>query len=138
MGEGVWLWSAGLARSMVSVTRLVAEVASHGEVTRGGDTRRSRVSLCRDHTQPGGTARAAAALTETALATDPPLAGGDHRSHLLKLHQRNPAWIKLSGFLFFFPSSLPFCVFFLERERETERDTAYYDCASKNKYILIL
>lgn len=116
--------SAVSVTRLVSVTRCLAEVAPHGEVTRVP----TRVTL-----SLGGTARAAAALMETALATELPLAGGDKRSHLLKLDQRNPAWIKLSFFNIFSPSSI---MFFFWRERE--RDTAYYDCASKNKYILIL
>lgn len=117
-------------------------LGGRGGFTQGGDTGRwhgevTCVPLPGSHSAPGALPGRAAALTETALATDPPLAGGDHRSHLLKLDQRNPAWIKLSFFFIFFPP--PHCwfvgfFFFLERERET----AYYDCASKNKYILIL
>lgn len=90
--------------SVVSVTHSVAEVASHGEVT--------RVPLPGSHSASGALPERAAALIET----DPALAGGDKRSHLLKLDQRNPAWINL-GFFYFFPFLL-FAYFFFSVERE--------------------
>lgn len=100
------------AASAVSVTQRAAEVAPHREVT--------RVPLPGSHSASGALPERAAALIEAASATEPPLAGGDKRSHLLKLHQRNPAWIKLSFFFLFF-FLLLIAVFSLcgERERET-------------------
>lgn len=84
------------------------------------------------HSASGAPPVRAAALMETASATDPPLAAGDERSHLLKLDQRNPAWIKLGFFKIFFPLLLA-VFFFLERET-----LPAMTCASRNKYILIL
>lgn len=87
-------------------------VDDHGEVT--------RVPPTGSHSASGAPPVRAAALMETASVTDPPLAAGDERSHLLKLDQRNPAWIKLGFLKIFFPLLL--AVFF-----SGERDTAYYD-----------
>lgn len=81
-------------------------VGEHGEVT--------RVPPTGSHSL-GGTASARSSADGTASATDPPLAAGDERSLLLKLDQRNPAWIKLGFFKIFFPPLL--AVFFFWRER---------------------
>lgn len=111
----------GAATSAVSVAHRAAEVAPHGEVT--------RVPPPGSHSASGALPQRAAALIEAASATEPPLAGGDKRSHLLKLDQRNPAWIKLSFFfVIFFP---PHCCFFSlwrEKERERERHCLLWLC----------
>lgn len=96
------------------MTRLVTEVPPDEEVMR---------FLPDMITLSLGGSSSACGSTDRVLAADQALAGGDKVSHLLKLDQRTPAWIKLALSLFLL-------FFFLERD--------YYDYASKNKYILIL